>query len=150
MAGCRFLLYLVAAATVWSEFNELLFWRAGALAAYILGISYLARSESAPIPVKAWPIALLFAPGAFALIIYPASSAARWAVAPICAGWILWCLRGPIIKPRKPLASAVPGLLAGIVLVDWLAAGVGFSTTAGVFLVLFALALALQRVAPAS
>jgi Gpi18-like mannosyltransferase len=85
---------------------------------------------------------LLFAPNILALRISNVSV--------ITIGWILWCLRGPIVKPRKPLASAVPGLLAGIVLVDWLATGVGFSTTAGVFLVLFVLALSLQRIAPAS
>jgi hypothetical protein len=41
-------------------------------------------------------------------------------------------------------------LLAGIVFVDWLAAGVGFSATTFIFAGLFVLALALQRIAPAS
>jgi 4-hydroxybenzoate polyprenyltransferase len=154
MAACRFLLYLVAAAPlevfelplgqapVPCGFSDLLLWRAGASAGYILGISYLARSESAPIPVRAWPIALLFAPVVLEIKISPTSL--------IATGWILWCLRGPVTKPRKPLASAVPGLLAGIVLVDWLAVGNGFSATTYVFFALFILALVLQRIAPAT
>jgi 4-hydroxybenzoate polyprenyltransferase len=150
MAGCRFLLYLVAAASVQTELSGLLFWRAGALAAYILGISYLARGESAPIPVKAWPVALLFLPMILGIALNPLGSHVQWVVAAVIAGWVLWCLRGPLLKARKPLASAVPGLLAGIVFVDWLATGVGFSTTACVFFAFFALALALQHIAPAS
>src|SRR5437016_1602514 len=42
MAACRFLLYLVAASTAQRGANEPALWRAGALAAYITGISYLA------------------------------------------------------------------------------------------------------------
>jgi 4-hydroxybenzoate polyprenyltransferase len=143
-------LYLVAAASVQTELSGLLFWRAGALAAYILGISYLARGESAPIPVKAWPVALLFLPMILGIALNPLGSHVQWVVAAVIAGWVLWCLRGPLLKARKPLASAVPGLLAGIVFVDWLATGVGFSTTACVFFAFFALALALQHIAPAS
>jgi 4-hydroxybenzoate polyprenyltransferase len=150
MAGCRFLLYLVAAAIVQCELSNLLFWRAGALAAYILGISYLARGESAPIPVKAWPVALLFLPMILGTAVNPSNSAMQWCVAASGALWILWCLRGPLLKVKRPLASAVPDLLAGIVFVDWLASGVGFSATACVFLALFALALASQSIAPAS
>jgi 4-hydroxybenzoate polyprenyltransferase len=150
MAGCRFLLYLVAALVAKGELSALLFWGAGALAAYILGISYLARGESAPIPIKAWPVALLFAPIVLALAVNPSGSAIQRLVAAVTAAWVFWCLRGPFLKIKKPLASAVPGLLAGIVLIDWLASGVGFSATACIFLALFVLALALQRIAPAS
>ena len=67
MAACRFLLYLVAASTAQRGATEPALWRAGALAAYITGISYLARGESAPVAVKAWPVTLLFVPSLLAL-----------------------------------------------------------------------------------
>jgi hypothetical protein len=149
MAACRFLLYLVAAAAVQCDLSTALLWRAGALAAYICGISYLARSESAPITARAWPVALLFVPVLITFTLTPSPSA-QWATAALAIIWLLWCLRGPFLKPRKPLASAVPGLLGGIVLVDWMASGVGFTPFAILFVCLLLLALALQKIAPAT
>jgi 4-hydroxybenzoate polyprenyltransferase len=46
MAGCRFLLYLVAGSAALGGINAKLLWCAGALAAYIVGLSFIARRES--------------------------------------------------------------------------------------------------------
>jgi len=150
MAACRFLLYLVAAAAAQSGPTQMILWRAVALAAYITGISYLARGESAPVPVKGWPIVLLFAPIIFAMAARPPGLAAQWCVAAIVGAWVIWCLRGGFVRPKRPLASGVPGLLAGIVFVDWLAATAGGKGSGMVFAGLFLLALLSQRVAPAT
>lgn len=46
MAGCRFLLYLVAGSAALGGINAKPLWCAGALAAYIVGLSFIARKES--------------------------------------------------------------------------------------------------------
>ena len=46
MAGCRFLLYLVAATTATGGITSKTLWCAGSLAVYIIGLSYIARRET--------------------------------------------------------------------------------------------------------
>lgn len=149
MAACRFLLYLVAAVAAANELDPVVLWRAAALFAYIVGLSYLARGESTGVRIWPWTIVLLVVP-ALVAHVRPVTVAKSWLrVATVLQlGWTLWSLTG--IKPRflGALPKGVPGLLAGIVLVDWLAVG-GYQNS-GAFVVLFVLALLLQRVAPAS
>ena len=149
MAACRFLLYLVAASAAHDHATEVTVWRALALAAYIIGLSCLARSESTSTTAARWPIALLFVPIAVGLITSPASGVMLWAVAAGQAAWVLWCLWGGTAR-RVFFNCGVAGLLAGIVLVDWLAAAGGSVATGAVFAGLFLLALLFQRVAPAT
>ena len=146
MAGCRLLLYLTAAAAsvssdIWSVGRV-----AAALAVYIVGLSYLARGESTGAAAIRWPAILLFAPALMA-----AAQPARgfvWMVLAIQAAWTTWCAWGARLTAKSRVPQGVAGLLAGIVLVDWLAAaGHEFGW---VFVGLFALALVLQRVAPAT
>ncbi len=168
MAACRFLLYLVAASAAAGGANPSVLWRAAALAAYIVGLSYLARGESTGSSRMRWTVVLVFVPTAVALIHPAAPIVFVIAVAGCQAGWTLWCVLGapasrrrvglstdsqpaggtPVLPAFISLPNGVAGLLAGIVLVDWLAA-VGQGFTAG-FLGLFLLALALQRLAPAT
>jgi len=64
--------------------------------------------------------------------------------------WVLRCLRPAYWLPQRNIGRAVAGLLAGIVLVDYLAIG---GSTVGIGLIfagLFVLALALQRFIPAT
>jgi 4-hydroxybenzoate polyprenyltransferase len=215
MAACRFLLYLLAASSVGASATRDVLWHATALAAYIIGLSYLARGESTGKRVAPWTVILLFVPiiVAFADPVAGATSSTTLA-AVVLAAWIVWCLsmnrqndvgkgpplpspllpparpeplrrgEGPRRRGRRPYANrcatndlprparnergegwgeglfvgswsqcmrktkGVAGLLAGIVLVDWLATG-GNSYPAA-FPGLFVLALFLQRVAPAT
>ncbi len=148
MATCRFLLYLVAASAAIRGVHAEVIWRALALAAYVCGLSWLARGESdKPSGATArWPIGLLLAPLLLALMIgantWPAS------LMPLVGAgtWIFWCLRGRAAGAHWDLSRAVPGLLAGMVLIDWLAVGAGHAA----FAVLFTLALVLQRIVPAT
>ena len=149
MAACRFLLYLLAAVAANKAIDSTLLWRAAALFCYIIGLSYLARGESTGARFWRWTIALLFVP---ALVAHLAPiTVPRFtleAVTAIQVAWTLWSL----CRSKPQLLSAIPrgvaALLAGIVLVDCLsAAGYG---AAMAFLLLFALALVLQRIAPAT
>src|SRR6185369_10941295 len=67
MAACRLFLYLVAASAASQGVNGLAVWSALALAAYIIGLSYLARHESTGGTLNFWPAGLLAAPLLLAL-----------------------------------------------------------------------------------
>ena len=149
MACCRFLLYLLAAVAANNARDSALLWRAGALGAYIIGLSFLARGESTGIRFWRWTIVLLFIP-ALVAHLRPMSvpRTTLELVTAVQIGWTLWSLW----KSKPRILSAIPqgvaGLLAGIALVDWLAAaGYGY---AGAFLFLFGAALLLQKIAPAT
>ena len=144
MAACRFLLYLVAASAGGGPANRAVLWRAVAMAAYVVGLSYLARGESKATPSMGWTVGLLFVPVATAFLQPGSAFATVLAFAVVQALWTLCCL----LRLVSAIPSGVPGLLAGIALVDGLAA-VGHGLTA-VFLALFVLALCLQRLAPAT
>ena len=149
MAACRFLLYLLAALTAANAFDSALLWRASVLFAYIVGLSYLARGESTGAQFWRWTIALLFVPALVAHIApLGAPKLMVGLVTAVQVGWTLWALSGKKPKLLSMIPQGVAALLAGIVLVDWLAvAGYG---PASAFLLLFGLALLTQRLAPAT
>ena len=149
MAGCRFLLYLVAAASVITgHLNSSVLQPAMALAAYVLGLSFLARGESTTRSLKRWPLLLLVLPIGIALIGSADALVLTLLPATAVALWIFWCVFSVRPKALKLVPKSIGGLLAGIALVDWLAAAThGF---AAVFLALFVLAMLLQRFAPAT
>lgn len=150
MAACRFLLYLVAGAAAQGRIGPGLWWPAGALAFYIVGLSYLARGESTkPLAIR-WPLPLLFVPLITALVSGPRQDRTFWMVLAGQGAWVLWCLWGTKSAVRVFLRQGVAGLLAGIVLVDWLAVTRLHSGLNLVFFSLFFLALVFQRVAPAT
>ncbi|MGO8676762.1 MAG: UbiA family prenyltransferase [Limisphaerales bacterium] len=139
MSLCRFLVYLLAAASTEHGPGLPVFWRALALGAYISGLSYLARGEAAPRSAGAWSYGLLLAPIVLALA---ASGTGAPVLLPAGALGLLliWCLPG----------RRVSGLLAGIALVDWVAAAHSRPEMGAVFIALFLLALMLQRSVPAT
>jgi 4-hydroxybenzoate polyprenyltransferase len=151
MAGCRFLLYLVAGSTAAQGVSGLTVWSAIALALYIVGLSYLARRESSKGPLYAWPSYLLLAPVLLALIANTGGyRLAALFLALLLVLWILWCLRYTFWNPKREVGRTVAGLLAGIVLVDWLAVAGGGWGLSVVFLLLFATALFFQKFIPAT
>lgn len=125
MAGCRFLLYPLAASvsahgTVWLAVAE-----GGVLAIYVAGITYLARVESLPdARVPRWPWLLLCVPLAWRPLWAPQDFVSSggwlllWPLA-FCL-WRAWRQTGwrRTGETRRP--PPVADLLAGIVLVDLL------------------------------
>src|SRR5256885_13051667 len=69
MAACRFFLYLVAASTALHGVTGLAIWSAFALAAYIVGLSFLARQESTGRALNVWACYLLGRPILLALAV---------------------------------------------------------------------------------
>lgn len=150
MAGCRFLLLLAAASSGAEGVTGMAVWAALALAGWIVGLSYVARRESAQGTIAWWPLGALALPVGLSGLVNDGDL--RWRGLVLSAGlvaWALWCLKSAWRVEHRNLGRTVSGLLAGICLVDWLAAptlGWGGLVFAG----LFVLALATQRYVPAT
>lgn len=150
MAACRFFLVLAAASLGRDGITGLSIWSAVVLAAYIVGLSFVAQRESVPGPLRYWNLIFLFAPVLLALIINRGPYLPRGIVlAGILVIWILRCLRYIYWTKQRNVGRSVAGLLAGIVLVDLLAVG-GAGPVSLAFVVLFALTLTFQRFVPAT
>jgi 4-hydroxybenzoate polyprenyltransferase len=149
MAACRFLVYVLTAVAAVNQLAPAVLWRAAALFGYIVGLSYLARGESTGARFWRGTIPLLFGP---ALVAHfrPLTGPRLMLefVAVLQVAWTAWslCITKPTWLTWAP--QGVAALLAGIVLVDWLA--VASVASPWPFLFLFALAVLLQRIAPAS
>ena len=151
MAACRFVLVLIASSAALEGINGLSIWSALVLACYIVGLSYLARKESAPGPLRYWPTLLLCLPLLLAVVVNQGIYQKRAAIiGAVVVLWIFRCLRFTYWHGSPNVGRTVSGLLAGIVLVDLLSSG-GLDPTANLaFAVLFLTALLFQRMVPAT
>jgi hypothetical protein len=148
MAACRFLLYPLAAAVANQSDRSSIWLGAAALAAYIVGLSYLARGESTGARYLRWTLILLFIPALLKCIFAAALSSSLVLALLSQVGWTVWCLAGQTTRRLSLIPRGVAGLLAGITLVDLVAsAGHGVASP---FFCLFILAILLQRLAPAT
>jgi 4-hydroxybenzoate polyprenyltransferase len=151
MSACRFFLFLVAASAGLQGVTGLAVWSALVLAAYIIGLSYVARKESAPGVLRYWPCSLLAAPIVLAVIANGEDSAKRaWLLSVILLLWVIRCLRHTFWAAERDIGRTVSGLLAGIVLVDLLAVAGATPWIGLVFVLLFVTALLFQRYIPAT
>lgn len=150
MASCRFLLYLVAGAATLHAVNEPVLWHGLALAAYIIGLSFLARKESGQGKVALIPLLFLIAPFLANVCVNPDRNALSWLAGAGLLFWLGWRVREILTQAKPNVGKVVAGLLAGIVLVDCAALPHLTMAMALVFGGLFLLALLLQRTIPAT
>lgn len=150
MALCRFLLYLVAGAATFRNVSEPVIWHGLALAAYIVGLSFLARGESGSGKVTLFPMLFLVAPLVASLWLNPGRNALSWLAGIALLAWLVWCVREFIGRGKPNVGQTVAGLLAGIVLVDCFAVPQLTAGVAVIFAGLFFFALLLQRKIPAT
>ncbi|MEI7729288.1 MAG: UbiA family prenyltransferase [Verrucomicrobiota bacterium] len=150
MAGCRFFLFLLAAAVGPEGIQGLTVWYAVVLAAYIVGASYLARKEAGG-DILIWPCLLLLAPVVLAVIVNDSLFRQQgYVVAAVVALWVLCCLRQALGPGPRSVAGAVSGLLAGITLLDLAAVGPVHPELVLLFPLAFLVALLMQRFVPAT
>jgi UbiA prenyltransferase family len=154
MGICRGILYpLAASATDNTVPSWYVISKGSVLSLYVVGVTYLARGESGFGKPMRWAVLLLFLPSVISLVAYAHEPGAYWPVGSLCvliSIWI-WCLLVPLChNPDRSIGRVIPGLLAGIVLVDMIAVApiLGFEAT--YLTPLFLSALFLQRVIPAS
>ncbi len=159
MAGCRLLLVLLAASSADGMGNEpdlagadgLAVWSGLALFAYVIGLSFIARAESAPGVLRFWPCVLLAAPLVLAWVVNePPWLQKSAAVALVLLVWVGRSLAFTFGSRPRQVGRTVSGLLAGIVLVDLLAVAGEPMPLALAFPLLFALSLLAQRHVPAT
>lgn len=151
MAGCRFLLYLVAGSAALGSLNSKLLWCAGALAAYIVGLSFIARKEGQNLKPNFLVLPLFISPLiAGHLHVTPENKVTLGMIGFGYVGWVVWSLWHMIKGGAPAIGRTVSALLAGIVLVDMLAVQGGGGMMPLAFLALFASALILQRTIPAT
>ncbi len=152
MGACRFWVYIIAGSATAGGLNGWSIFCGAALAFYVVGLSYVARRESFRGSLPHWPLIFLAAPILLALIM----NSGRFlpptlVVAAVLVGWVVTRV-GTVLFARSTNASIlVSNLLAGIVLVDWLAiAPIAPGWLFLIFLGLFSLTLVLQQVVPAT
>src|SRR5262249_44386426 len=118
---------------------------------YVVGLSYIARKESARGMVQFWACLPLAAPIILAWIINAGEYKIRALVLVLLlVMWIGHSLRDTFWSVTVNVGRTVSGLLAGICLVDLLAVAGGTPLTTAVFLALFLAALLAQRYIPAT
>lgn len=155
MGACRFWVYIIAGATGVDGLNGFVVFSGAALALYVVGLSYVARRERSRGPIPYWPLLLLAAPVVVALMINfgPYRPPAIW-ISIVLGLWIIRYVRFIFLGGEFNAGWIVSNLLAGIVLVDWLAVApqiphwLWLSTM--VFLPLFGLAKWFQKFIPAT
>jgi hypothetical protein len=151
MAGCRFLLYVLAGAAAAGALDGWTVWGGLALGLYVVGLSFIARKESTRGPLHFWPALLLAAPVLLALLMNagPLRSAALF-LSVLLAIWVLRCLQFTFFNAERNVGRTVSGLLGGIVLVDLLIVLPPLFPFGLIFLALFGAALLAQRFIPAT
>jgi hypothetical protein len=151
MAACRFLVYVIAASIAANGVTGWALWGGLALAFYIAGLSFLARREATPGLPDYWPLLLLAAPIVLALFMNgPGYRLASGLLAAALAFWVVYALSQSLWSDKPNVGRTVSWLLAGVVLVDWLAVADAPRQIGFVFIGLFLSALLLQRVVPAT
>lgn len=149
MAICRLLLLLTAASTAEAGVTGIAVWSALALTGWIVGLSYVAKRESARGPLAYWPLATLAWPLVLAGIVNDGPYRLRGILlSSAVLAWTALCLRHSLVSTHRNIGRTVSGLLAGICLVDLLAAPPGPALIA--FVLLFLAALLGQRFVPAT
>jgi 4-hydroxybenzoate polyprenyltransferase len=151
MGACRLGVYLVAASAASDGVDGEVIWKGLALAAYVAGLSWLARKESAGVEINYVPCILLAAP----ILIAGCVDDGPWAgpailFSVVLAVWALWAISRSVGRGGANVGFTVSRLLAGIVLVDLLAVAGVRSPWDGLFGAWLVLALLLQRFIPAT
>ena len=152
MGLCRFWVYVIAGTTGVNELDGQPVWCGLALAFYIVGLSYVARRETYRGTVPWWPLILLASPFVLAWLMNRAEYRLPVLWPALVLGlWVARCIRPVFIPSPINVGRVVSGLLAGIVLVDWLAvAPVCPWEMSLLFLILFGATQALQQFIPAT
>lgn len=146
MAACRFFLLLTAVSCGNLGINGFAVWCSVVLAAYIVGLSYIAKAESLPGLLRYWPIVFLASPIVLAVLVNDGEAREKgWVISAILGLWVIKSLKHLFVREGRSIGAAVSGLLAGICLVDLLAVAIIPPQVGSIFLGCFLMCLVLQR-----
>jgi 4-hydroxybenzoate polyprenyltransferase len=111
MGMCRVGVYTTAALAAAATLDRALVVGCGALLAYLIGLTYIARQENLREPGNLWPLAFLGIPF---VIATPRGTLAT----AIYLGFALWVVRALVLIAGRRIRPAVASLIAGISLLD--------------------------------
>jgi 4-hydroxybenzoate polyprenyltransferase len=117
MSLCRAQVYLTTALAVAPELSQQVWWGAGLLVAYILGLSYVARQEALARLTNLWPLALLAAPFVYGL----PGGLRSTGIAVIYMSfvtWVVYAVRQLMRRTQTDIREGVSALIAGIAFLD--------------------------------
>lgn len=154
MAACRALLYLAVIASSTIALDALAYIAAGTAFVYVMGVTYLARTESTTNAIDYPTLAMIGAPilGAF----YYRSEffdSERGAILALFVAWIAIAFLRARVSGQLIIGKTIAPLLAAIPILDLLIlSSLGFPTQNSLipFVALFALTTAAQRLIPAT
>jgi 4-hydroxybenzoate polyprenyltransferase len=145
---CRLALYLIGASLAGAGINGWALWGGVAVAVYTAGTKYLSPRAPGTVPGR-WPVLLLMAPVLLGLGMNDGEfREAALLLSVVLALWVLRCIRHSWWSQPADHSAAASGLVAGTVLVDWLAVADAPKQLSVVFILLFVAAVGLQRVRP--
>ena len=141
MGANRFMVYIIAFVAFVPTLNAEVLIAGGLLLFYIVGLTFIAKSETGDSFTKYWPAVVLFAPAVYfgaQLLDTPA-----WLLlVTVFVGWVAFSISFIYRKANRSIGGAIVRLIAGVSLFDALALATTGATT-GVFLALCAFAITL-------
>ena len=153
MGLCRFWVYVIAGTTGAWGLNGWPIACGAVLAFYVAGLSYITRRDDYRRRVPYWQLLLLAAPIGLALLMNTGAALKPGLIISLMLViWVARSIRTVFAAGGINVSQTLSGLLAGIVLVDWLAVAPLNPTIpiAILFVGLFGLTLLLQQFVPAS
>lgn len=117
MGLCRMQIYITTALAVAPGVSAPVWWGAGLLLSYIIGLSYIARQETLARLTNLWPLTFLAAPFVYGL----QGALSHIASALIYTGFLMWVLYAVMRLGRRTqldIREGVSTLIAGIALLD--------------------------------
>jgi len=120
MAGNRVLVYALAALSVLPVLAAEVYWGAGALGCYLIGLTYAAKQENLRALRGVWPLVLLAAPFAYVPALRTLAGAVLYAA---LAASTVHSVRLLLVPAKRDIRRAVTQLIAGISLLDGMLVG---------------------------
>lgn len=121
MAATRAMVYVTAGLAFLPALSPPLLVWAGLLAAYVAGLTYVAKTENRRGTARFWPVALVAAPAGYGLLGGFGPGAAGLAL--LLAAWVAHSLTF-VYGTKRDIGGAVGRLIAGVCLLDALVLGV--------------------------
>jgi 4-hydroxybenzoate polyprenyltransferase len=144
MGLCRGAVYVTAGLASGGSLRPELWLGALVLAAYVVGLTFVARQENRKSYRAGGTLVLIFSPVVLS-ILAPAFGPVGWSALLVFSAYVVWTLR-PLFSASPNVPRAVVGLIAGISLVDGLLiAAFGAPLAAPFAVVGLAATLAFQR-----